>query len=74
YQYLRRWGDVMPNRSVWFAVSFIDYLVKNYDEKKVIEYITVNSNIGIFTDKKFPELIEDWHRYLEEICSEYVNE
>ena len=72
-RYIER-GEIKPQDSVTHTVSFIDYLVNNYDEQKVIEYFTVTNDLKTFTDKKFPELVEDWIDYLEETCAVYFEE
>ncbi len=67
-------GELKPQDPGVVAMSYINYLIKNYDEQKVIEYFTVTDNLKTFTDKKYPELIEGWIDYLEEKCAVYFEE
>ena len=64
--YSRSWVD--PNANYLTGSSFVQYLVKQYGEKAVIDHIYGS---GEPLPKTYSELVKDWNEYIESEYAEY---
>ncbi len=60
-----------PDMSYEAASSFVGYLVDQYGEKAVIEYICSEDEYNAQWGKSYEELVQDWNEYIEENYSWY---
>lgn len=65
------WGNADPNLSYDAAASFVGYLVDQYGEREVIQYICSDDEYHAEWGKSYEELVEDWDCYIEENYSWY---
>ncbi len=65
------WGATDPDMSYDAASSFIGYLVDQYGEREVIQYICSDNLYNEEWGKSYEELVQDWNEYLEENYSWY---
>ena len=65
------WGETNPDMSYDAAASFVGYLVGQYGERDVIEYICSDDEYNAEWNKSYEELVQDWNRYIEENYSWY---
>lgn len=65
------WGETDPGMSYDAAASFVGYLVGQYGERDVIEYICSDDEYNAEWNKSYEELVQDWNRYIEENYSWY---
>ena len=59
------WGATDPDMSYDAASSFIGYLVDQYGEREVIQYICSDNLYNEEWGKSYEELVQDWNEYLE---------
>lgn len=65
------YGDTDPNMSYDAASSFVGYLVDQYGERAVIEYICSDGEYHAEWGKSYEELVQDWNEYINENYSWY---
>jgi len=65
-------GRYDPNSSYIAGSSFIQFLINQFGENDVLNYILVNRDINSLTDLTFDELVEWWRESLEENYSNYL--
>lgn len=58
-------GNLDPNFSYATGASFVNYLIKNYGEQKVLDYILRNHDFSTLTSKSFDEVKADWKAYIQ---------
>ena len=68
------YGDTDPNWSYAAASSFVGYLVDQYGERSVIEYICSEDEYHTEWGKSYEELVQDWNEYINENYSWYKME
>lgn len=61
-------GITDPNRSYLAGSSFIQYLVNQYGEERVIQHIYGS---GDALPKTYPELVQDWNTYIDTTYQAY---
>lgn len=63
------WAD--PNLTYASGASFVAYLVDNYGEQAVIQYIGTDIEYNAEWGKSYEELVQDWNDYINENYSWY---
>ena len=64
--------DATVFKSPYFAGSaFIDYLIKCFGERAVLDYFLVHHDLSRLTDKSMDDLMLEWEKYLEERFKDY---
>ncbi|MBO5036858.1 MAG: hypothetical protein J6D42_07255 [Clostridia bacterium] len=69
YSYLTRKHGL--NYTYTSGASFISYLINQFGEREVLDYMLVHHSLKKLTDQTFDELVEDWKDFLEENYWEY---
>ncbi len=64
-------GITDPNVSYLSGSSFIGYLVDQYGQQAVIDYVCSDNEYNAEWDKSYDELVQDWNRYIEKNYSQY---
>ena len=58
-------GNLDPDFSYATGASFVNYLINNYGEQKVLDYILDNHDFSTLTSKSFDEVVADWKAYIQ---------
>ena len=69
YSYLTRKHGL--NYTYTSGASFISYLINQFGEREVLDYMLVHHSLKKLTDQTFDELVNDWKAFLEGNYSEY---
>ncbi len=65
------YGFTDPNSAYEAGSSFISYLVDQYGQQAVIDYICSDNEYNEEWNKSYDELVQDWNRYIEKNYSQY---
>ncbi len=65
------YGYTDPNATYEAGASFIGYLVDQYGERAVIQYICSENGYSTEWGKSYEELVQDWNNYINENYSWY---